>query len=519
MKFSEKLQKLRKENNLSQEALADKLDVSRQSVSKWESGQTYPEMDKLLTICKIFNVTLDDLTNDEILYNEVKTKGTNPLSNLIDEIMYIIDKTIYMFTDMSKKHKKETIFKIILLIIILLLFKIPFNYIIYLGDLGLNCFFKSYFPNYLWSFLINVIYIIFFVFTSIYIYKTYFLDKYKDEPKEEEPFEETTPVEEKEENIKEENIKEEKQKIRKIKIDNERKTPVILKGLGKLVNFFLKAFLVLITLPFIFTCVLLFLAFTVMIFLIFKGVTYFGILLVIISFLIINITLIKLLFTFIFNSRMSFKPWFIIFLVSLAICGVGSGISLIEIANTKISEETPKTNLTTNKLTEEYDINDNLIIDIYNSKYVEDESLKDKVKIEINYYNDISNVYLYNNIYKNYKIINYDFNIKDINLLINIIIDNLKNKEIYDYSKLQIKDITIYTSKSNIEKLNKNKEDFYSMDTELYDEINNFENVIESLNEKIYELEEENDTLIEEKQELENNLEEYKDKIKDLLEN
>ena len=118
-----------------------------------------------------------------------------------------------------------------------------------------------------------------------------------------------------------------------------------------------------------------------------------------------------------------------------------------------------------------------------------------------------------------YKIINYDFNIKDINLLINIIIDNLKNKEIYDYSKLQIKDITIYTSKSNIEKLNKNKEDFYSMDTELYDEINNFENVIESLNEKIYELEEENDTLIEEKQELENNLEEYKDKIKDLLEN
>ena len=46
MKFNEKLIKLRKEKGLSQEGLADKLDVSRQSVSKWESGQTYPEIDK-----------------------------------------------------------------------------------------------------------------------------------------------------------------------------------------------------------------------------------------------------------------------------------------------------------------------------------------------------------------------------------------------------------------------------------------------------------------------------------------
>ena len=58
MKFSEKLQTLRKENKLSQEKLADMLDVSRQAVSKWESGQTYPEMDKLLSMCKIFNCTL-----------------------------------------------------------------------------------------------------------------------------------------------------------------------------------------------------------------------------------------------------------------------------------------------------------------------------------------------------------------------------------------------------------------------------------------------------------------------------
>lgn len=52
MKLSENLKNIRKENNLSQEQLAEKLGVSRQAVSKWESGQSYPEMDKVLLICK-----------------------------------------------------------------------------------------------------------------------------------------------------------------------------------------------------------------------------------------------------------------------------------------------------------------------------------------------------------------------------------------------------------------------------------------------------------------------------------
>lgn len=78
MKFSEKLQKLRKENKLSQEQLADMLDVSRQAVSKWESGQTYPEMDKLLALCKIFKCSLDDLTNDEV--KEIKNTEKNKIN-------------------------------------------------------------------------------------------------------------------------------------------------------------------------------------------------------------------------------------------------------------------------------------------------------------------------------------------------------------------------------------------------------------------------------------------------------
>lgn len=64
MKFSEKLQSLRKGKGLSQEKLAELLDVSRQAVSKWESGQTYPEIEKLIVLCDLFEITLDELVRD-----------------------------------------------------------------------------------------------------------------------------------------------------------------------------------------------------------------------------------------------------------------------------------------------------------------------------------------------------------------------------------------------------------------------------------------------------------------------
>ncbi|NMS90688.1 helix-turn-helix transcriptional regulator [Clostridioides difficile] len=61
MDISEKILKLRKSNNLSQENLAEQLNVSRQSISKWETGQSIPETEKLITLSEIFNVTIDYL--------------------------------------------------------------------------------------------------------------------------------------------------------------------------------------------------------------------------------------------------------------------------------------------------------------------------------------------------------------------------------------------------------------------------------------------------------------------------
>ncbi len=66
MSLSENLQNLRKIKNMSQEELAEKLEVSRQAVSKWESGNGYPETEKIITICEIFNCSMDDLIKGKI---------------------------------------------------------------------------------------------------------------------------------------------------------------------------------------------------------------------------------------------------------------------------------------------------------------------------------------------------------------------------------------------------------------------------------------------------------------------
>ena len=70
MSFSDNLKTIRKEKNLSQEELAELLGVSRQAVSKWKSGDGYPEVEKLLMIAGKLNVSLDNLMGTEIVITD-----------------------------------------------------------------------------------------------------------------------------------------------------------------------------------------------------------------------------------------------------------------------------------------------------------------------------------------------------------------------------------------------------------------------------------------------------------------
>ena len=80
MKFNEKIVRLRKIKGITQDEFATAVGVSRQAVYKWESGQSYPEVAKLLEIKMLFNVSIDDLLDDyfEIAMPEKKKKKRLP---------------------------------------------------------------------------------------------------------------------------------------------------------------------------------------------------------------------------------------------------------------------------------------------------------------------------------------------------------------------------------------------------------------------------------------------------------
>ncbi|MBO4293002.1 MAG: helix-turn-helix transcriptional regulator [Clostridia bacterium] len=76
MSLSENLQNLRKIKKMSQEELAEQLNVSRQAVSKWESGNGYPETEKIISICEIFDCSMDQLVKGKIS-SDIKSEKSN----------------------------------------------------------------------------------------------------------------------------------------------------------------------------------------------------------------------------------------------------------------------------------------------------------------------------------------------------------------------------------------------------------------------------------------------------------
>ncbi len=87
MNFNEKLINLRKSKGLSQEELGAKLHVSRQTISKWESCQSYPDFQRLVLLSDYFGLTLDELVKD-IDVEEVRNKNVNneKLSSIYDDV-------------------------------------------------------------------------------------------------------------------------------------------------------------------------------------------------------------------------------------------------------------------------------------------------------------------------------------------------------------------------------------------------------------------------------------------------
>lgn len=106
MKFGENLYNLRKSKKMSQEILAENVGVSRQSVSKWENGESYPEMDHILKICKIFHCKINDLIHEDLqdidsLDEDIKMKVVK-LEKEKQKKLKVMSKIIYILAKIGK---------------------------------------------------------------------------------------------------------------------------------------------------------------------------------------------------------------------------------------------------------------------------------------------------------------------------------------------------------------------------------------------------------------------------------
>lgn len=98
MNLGKKIAELRKKNNLSQEELAEKVGVARQTISKWEIGDTTPDINQVKIISKIFNISIDELVDNDI--NNViveKVSNTEKLAGITIKILKVFGIMIIVF--------------------------------------------------------------------------------------------------------------------------------------------------------------------------------------------------------------------------------------------------------------------------------------------------------------------------------------------------------------------------------------------------------------------------------------
>lgn len=510
MNFNEKLQKLRKEQKLSQEELADKLDVTRQSVSKWESGQTYPEMDKLLAICKIFNCSLEELTNDDIKLDEFN-KETK--INIINYILDYIKRVFNYFSHITFKEFIKLFLTMLIVHIVLSLLHYPFVELENIIRESLSFLKESFFThliNGISNFIIDVVYSFGCIFLFFYIFTIGFLDK-------KEIIEEETITEE---DSKEEKIKEVVKNKTIVKTVNKTESKLI-EGIGLIFMLFIKFILLCCVAPFVMIIVFLSFCLAIDISLLFQGVFSFGVTLGLICAISFFALVIEFFTNIILNHKHNGKRMVIVLLASLIGGGIASGILTMETTKYEFIEGTP-TSLKVKTDTYDYTYYKGLYINsYYGYTSHEDNTMKDnEIRIEIINYDFKDHLYLVED--KENTVINIERTSKEsykLNDYYKLIIDSLKEKKIYTFYDNPESRFIVYANKETLKKLDDNLNEIRKIKEQ--DKLNSRIDELKSQNreyeEQISKLEDEKRELEQEKENLQNKVEDYKTKIESLM--
>ena len=473
MKFGDKLIILRKKNGLSQEELADKLGVSRQSVSKWESNNTYPETDKIVQICNLFDCSMDDLINDKVTDVEGSLrKNKNNINEVWDSLLEFITKSINMFSHMKFTTGLKCVIEMFIIAFLLWLVGLAVCGISSNIIANLFSFFgtrtTSIIENVL-SGIFNILWFVIAVITLVHTFKIRYLNYYEDSDNNigntdsKNKYENNNDKDDKNNNKNMNAEREEKN------IQNEKNRPfAFLSILSKIVLFFLKFIVFWIAFCSIFVLIGLVIGFVISLAFIPTNIIFVGSTLALGSGVSIAVLFLLLCIYFIISRKVNVKVFIITFISSLIIFGVGIGICGLSIKNFDIIEKNESKNLTVEKIT--IPVQDDLTIlssDLYEYNYVIDDTLADdSIEIEALYNHDIKQIDTKlveenkMNIYK----IHGDFN-TDYKENYKLFIEDLKNNKIdLDHLDSSINGLTIRANSKNINKLISNLEKVYLLE-------------------------------------------------------
>ena len=456
MKFGDKLVGLRKKNGLNQEELAEKLGVSRQSVSKWESNNAYPETDKIVQICNLFDCSMDDLINDNITdIKEIERKDKNNLSTAIDSFLEFITKTINMFGDMKFSSGFKCVIEMIIFALLLSLLGVI---VVGITSSMISSLFsftrKAYIINDIMQGILGIVWLIISVIVLVHTFKIRYLNYY-----------DKVKTTDNETNNKKEKIKlEKKEKV--IIRDEEHRPFAFLSFLSKIVMFFIKMFLLFLLLWIIPVVVGLVILLVLSITHITISLLFIGSTISLISSIIGSLIILIIVFNFLFNKESKYKPLLIIFLSCIILFGIGIGISALSIRNFKFEDSN---SLKLNQTKENLVYKDNLVIQseyLNDIEYVFDETKGNNIELQISYNGKLYNVGNYTEDYYGAKVYVVNRKAKSINFIdvYNMIINDLKNNILRDYDA-EIK-VKVVSSKQTIDKLISNESKVYIFDKE-----------------------------------------------------
>ena len=474
MKFGDKLILLRKRKGMNQEELAEKLGVSRQSVSKWESNNSYPETDKIVQICNIFNCSMDDLINDNITnIDEIQRKDKNNLNIAIVSFLEFITKSINMFSNMKFTSGLKCIIEIIILALILALVGNICSGILSTSIARLFIFTKAHVTiEGIFYAIFMIVWAIVEIIILVHTFKIRYLDYY----------DKITTEENNDENKNEKIKSNKKEKI--IIRDKDDKPFAFLSILSNIIIIFIKFILLFIAIYFVAVLFGLSISLVISLFLTPSSILFLGSDIALISAIIINAIILILIICFIFNKKVKFKKLLLCFLVAVVLGGIGIGISIISFKNLTIDDKVQYT-----KTSEEViEYKDNLVIvpgGLSDVEYEIDNSINN-IKVNI-YYNDrVLNYSIKNDTY--YGVNTYEVHSTDKALspkeMYDMFIPDLK-KNIIKTNHYAFK-IKVIANEDNVNKLIDNASKVYLFDKKQTKNGYNIINISHKINEEDY---------------------------------